>query len=51
MATGNDEEASRAVHHCLSQIPELSLANVSPGFVPRYASDKNHQKFLTMRSR
>ncbi|WP_371744693.1 BTAD domain-containing putative transcriptional regulator [Nordella sp. HKS 07] len=51
MATGNDEEASRAVHHCLSQIPELSLANVSPGYVPRYASDKNHQKFLTMLSR
>lgn len=51
MATGNDEEASRAVHHCLSQIPELSLANVSPGFVPRYVSDKKHEKFLTMLSR
>ncbi len=51
MAMGNGEEASRAVHHCLSQIPDLTLANVSPGFVPRYVSDKTHNKLLTMLSR
>lgn len=51
MATGNGEEASRAVHHCLAQIPDLTLAKVSPGFVPRYVSDKTHNKLLTMLSR
>jgi TolB-like protein/cytochrome c-type biogenesis protein CcmH/NrfG len=51
MAMGKGEEASRAVHHCLSQIPDLTLANVSPGFVPRYVSDKTHNKLLTMLSR
>ncbi|MFZ5671817.1 MAG: BTAD domain-containing putative transcriptional regulator [Pseudomonadota bacterium] len=51
MATGNAEEASRAIHHCLSQIPDLTLANASPGFVPRYVSDKTHHKFLTLLSR
>jgi TolB-like protein/Flp pilus assembly protein TadD len=48
MATGNGEEASRAIHHCLTQIPNLNLANVSPGFVPRYVSDEHHQRFLAM---
>ncbi|RUT95367.1 transcriptional regulator, partial [Mesorhizobium sp. USDA-HM6] len=35
-ATGNSEEASRAIHHCLSQLPHLNLGNVCPGFLPRY---------------
>jgi DNA-binding SARP family transcriptional activator/TolB-like protein len=50
MATGNSEEASRAIHHCLSQIPGLSLRNVSPGFVPRYVNDDHHHRFLAMLS-
>ncbi len=50
-ATGNGEEASRAVHHCLSQLPHLNLRNVSPGFVPRYARDEHHARFLEMLSR
>ncbi|MGO4837872.1 tetratricopeptide repeat protein, partial [Rhizobiaceae sp. 2RAB30] len=32
-ATGNKAEASRAIHHCLSQLPHLNLGNVCPGFV------------------
>lgn len=50
-ATGNSEEASRAVHHCLSQLPHLNLRNVSPGFVPRYLRDKDQARFLEMLSR
>ena len=50
-ATGNSEEASRAVHHCLSQLPHLNLDNVSPGFVPRYLRDKDQARFLEMLSR
>ena len=50
MATGNSEEASRAIHYCLSQIPDLSLRNVSPGFVPRYVNDDHHHRFLAMLS-
>lgn len=50
-ATGNSEEASRAIHHCLSQLPHLTLANVSPGFVPRYVKDDHHARFLEMLSR
>jgi len=50
-ATGNDEEASRAVHHCLSQLPHLNLDNVSPGFVPRYLRDSDQARFLDMLSR
>jgi tetratricopeptide (TPR) repeat protein len=48
MATGKSEEASRAIHYCLSQIPDLNLGNVSPGFVPRYVSDERHHRFLAM---
>ncbi|WP_349436215.1 BTAD domain-containing putative transcriptional regulator [Pararhizobium sp. A13] len=50
-ATGNSEEASRAIHHCLSQLPHLNLSNVSPGFVPRYVEDHHHSRFLEMLSR
>jgi hypothetical protein len=50
-ATGNSEEASRAVHHCLSQLPHLNLDNVSPDFVPRYLRDKDQARFLEMLSR
>jgi DNA-binding SARP family transcriptional activator/TolB-like protein len=48
MATGNGEEASRAIHHCLSQLPDLTLANVSPGIIPRYLNSEHHHRFLTM---
>ncbi|MDX8481726.1 BTAD domain-containing putative transcriptional regulator [Mesorhizobium sp. VK24D] len=47
-ATGNNEEASRAVHHCLSQLPHLNLGNVCPGFMPRYVRDDHHFRFLEM---
>lgn len=47
-ATGNNEEASRAIHHCLSQLPHLNLGNVSPGFVPRYVKDARQSRFLEM---
>jgi DNA-binding SARP family transcriptional activator len=47
-ATGDSEEASRAIHHCLSQLPHLNLGNVSPGFVPRYVKDEHHARFLEM---
>jgi TolB-like protein/Flp pilus assembly protein TadD len=50
-ATGTSEEASRAIHHCLSQLPYLNLGNVSPGFVPRYVKDQHHSRFLEMLSR
>ncbi|MDX8470315.1 BTAD domain-containing putative transcriptional regulator [Mesorhizobium sp. VK23B] len=50
-ATGNNEEASRAVHHCLSQLPHLNLGNVCPGFMPRYVKDEHHARFLEMLSR
>lgn len=50
-ATGNSEEASRAMHHCLSQLPHLNLGNVCPGFVPRYVKDHHHSRFLEMLSR
>lgn len=50
-ATGNSEEASRAIHHCLAQLPHLTLGNVSPGFVPRYVKDHHHARFLEMLSR
>jgi len=50
-ATGNDDEASRAIHHCLSQLPHLNLDNVCPGFVPRYVKDHHHARFLEMLSR
>lgn len=48
MATGNDEEASRAIHHCLSQIPGLSLRNISPIYVPRYVNDEHQRRFVAM---
>ncbi|PBB42133.1 transcriptional regulator [Mesorhizobium sp. WSM3866] len=50
-ATGNKEEASRAMHHCLSQFPHLNLGNVCPGFMPRYVRDDHHSRFLDMLSR
>jgi tetratricopeptide (TPR) repeat protein len=50
-ATGNNEEASRAIHHCLSQLPHLTLGNISPGFVPRYVKDDHHARFLEMLSK
>lgn len=50
-ATGNNEEATRAIHHCLSQLPHLNLGNVCPGFVPRYVKDHHHARFLEMLSR
>lgn len=50
-ATGNSDEASRAIHHCLSQLPNLNLSNVSPGFVPRYVKDHHHTRFLDMLSK
>ena len=50
-ATGNNEEASRAVHHCLSQLPHLNLGNVCPGFLPRYVNDNHHARFLDMLTR
>lgn len=49
-ATGNKTEASRAIHHCLSQLPHLNLGNVCPGFVPRYVKDQHHFRFLEMLS-
>lgn len=49
-ATGNKAEASRAIHHCLSQLPHLNLGNVCPGFVPRYVRDLHHSRFLEMLS-
>lgn len=49
-ATGNKAEASRAIHHCLSQLPHLNLGNVCPGFVPRYVKDLHHSRFLEMLS-
>ncbi|RUW80165.1 BTAD domain-containing putative transcriptional regulator [Mesorhizobium sp. M1E.F.Ca.ET.063.01.1.1] len=50
-ATGNNEEASRAIHHCLSQLPHLNLGNVCPGFMPRYVKDEHHARFLEMLAR
>jgi DNA-binding SARP family transcriptional activator len=50
-ATGNSEEASRAIHHCRSQLPHLNLGNVCPGFVPRYLKDHHHARFLEMLSK
>ncbi|MDX8499671.1 BTAD domain-containing putative transcriptional regulator [Mesorhizobium sp. VK4C] len=50
-ATGNNEEASRAIHHCLSQLPHLNLGNVCPGFLPRYVKEDHHARFLEMLSR
>ena len=50
-AIGNAEEASRAIHHCLSQLPHLNLDNISPGFVPRYVRDDHHARFLDMLAR
>jgi DNA-binding SARP family transcriptional activator/Flp pilus assembly protein TadD len=50
-ATGNGDEAKRAIHHCLSQLPHLNLGNVSPGFVPRYVQDQHQSRFLEMLSR
>ncbi|TGP27104.1 MULTISPECIES: BTAD domain-containing putative transcriptional regulator [unclassified Mesorhizobium] len=50
-ATRNNEEASRAIHHCLSQLPHLNLGNVCPGFLPRYVRDDHHARFLEMLSR
>lgn len=50
-ATGNNEEASRAIHHCLSQLPHLNLGNVAPGFMPRYVRDDHHGRFLEMLTR
>ncbi len=47
-AAGNAEEALRAVEVCLEQLPELRLGNVSPGFVPRYVQEQQHQRFLAM---
>jgi DNA-binding SARP family transcriptional activator len=50
-ATENSEEASRAIHHCLSQLPHLNLGNVCPGFMPRYVKDQHHSRLLEMLSR
>ena len=50
-ATGNNEEAARAIHHCLSQLPHLNLGNVCPGFLPRYVKDHHHLRFLEMLSK
>jgi DNA-binding SARP family transcriptional activator len=50
-ATGNNEEASRAIHHCLSQLPHLNLGNVCPGFLPRYVKAHHHSRLLEMLSR
>lgn len=50
-ATGNNEEASRAIHHCLSQLPHLNLENVCPGFMPRYVRDDHHARLIEMLSR
>ncbi|TPI11702.1 BTAD domain-containing putative transcriptional regulator [Mesorhizobium sp. B4-1-1] len=50
-ATGSSEEASRAIHHCLSQLPHLNLDNVCPGFLPRYVKDHHHARFMEMLSK
>jgi predicted Zn-dependent protease len=47
-STDDRAEAARAVDHCLSCIPDLTLANVSPGLAPRYAQDRHQKKFLDM---
>ncbi|RWC00584.1 MAG: transcriptional regulator [Mesorhizobium sp.] len=50
-ATGNNEEASRAIHHCLSELPHLNMRSVCPGFLPRYVHDHHHLRFLEMLSK
>ena len=50
-ATGNSDEASRAVQHSLSYLPYLRISNVSPGFVPRYIRDEHQDRFLRMLAR
>ncbi|PWK68536.1 DNA-binding SARP family transcriptional activator [Aminobacter sp. AP02] len=47
-ASGNFEEARRAVELCLGQLPDLRLGNVSPGFVPRYVREQQQKRFLDM---
>jgi tetratricopeptide (TPR) repeat protein len=47
-ATDKPQEATRAIYHCLSQMPELSFTNASPGFAPRYVQDRHHQRFPDM---
>ncbi|MFO1088153.1 MAG: BTAD domain-containing putative transcriptional regulator [Hyphomicrobiales bacterium] len=45
---GEGEEASRAVKHCLAQMPDLRVSNVAPGVTTRYVDDALHARFLQL---
>ncbi|MFO1090028.1 MAG: BTAD domain-containing putative transcriptional regulator [Hyphomicrobiales bacterium] len=45
---GYADEATRAINHCLALMPDLRLANVSPGLVTRYVDDARHRRFLEL---
>jgi predicted Zn-dependent protease len=47
-STDNFGEAAQAVERCLSCIPDLTLANVSPRLAPRYTQDRHQGKLLEM---
>lgn len=47
-AVGLEDEARRTIAYCLHQRPDLSLATVAPGFMPRYVQDRHHNRFLDM---
>ena len=47
-ALGLTDEARQTIAYCLHQWPALTLSNVTPDFMPRYAQDRHHRLFLNM---
>jgi tetratricopeptide (TPR) repeat protein len=45
-ALGKEDEARRAVEHCLAQRPHLRVGSVVPGFVLRFALDEDYERLL-----
>jgi tetratricopeptide (TPR) repeat protein len=47
-ALGKAEEARAAVDNCLAQQPDLRISRVAPGFMLRFAHDKDHERLVAL---
>jgi adenylate cyclase len=47
-ALGKTDEAQSAVAECIARWPNISLANVSPSYIPRFFHVEHHQRLLAM---
>ena len=47
-ATGQLEEARKAVRQLLEQVPVIRVGNLAPDYMPRYVQDEHHDRFVEM---